>query len=674
MGCSSAVPKNVPKNIASTYPSTKTPDFLPSPILNESDPSQVISYDLSLLLKGIDEIPVNCNLHPISCVSMFSSPLMIDPIFEILDEKIFSSWIGFSRYERGRVICIGSISLLMHCTPDNNNMVFFLEKLLRWIGGPLPVNRMLCMLNVEKTYHEMLTNNMQGLGFGIDIRETITDPMIYTIIMIPSTFNDADMLLPFVTNGGGIICYPVENDKEFRVNSLLNTLGLGFLNSATEFLSINPKTTTSLNDLSKGSFVSHIASFEKLIQLPSVPKEYVENYISLIEKEILLVSSLQHGLLLDLAESSMSYLNRTNSLEYGNICPSFCDKMVARLISKCIKLVHPAMFGGIDISHFFSGSTMNAEFDQVDISIYFNGSKWIDTGVWIPSGLVVSLLIDKTLPPCSIQIGAHVYNAFNNSGPWKRWPSIDVQYPVTDRLMEISSPFGGMLFIIPNDSSIEKPKPFKISISDASSYPIVRSDGGDSFEEGEDYGIPWGQIICKQISFIVPSNLIYNNEQNRLFCNKIDRMMKKMVDLIGLSNKEMIRVVYDEEFPHDFSVDYPITIDVSEYKDVLYSDTINQSIVHLIMSISFYVLSRLSLNKDFHRTVSLLLTDILLYEVYNTHLNESHISFSIPQAFFKLQNYLINNTRLLFEKIDQFMKNNTVNDIGLAEKLLLQLS
>ena len=625
-----------PKIKQNQYPNSFIPDFLPNPILSESEPINILKYDLKLLTDKILEIPFPNEFLCISCLSLFSiSILSIEFFFNSL-KKINLSTFSISRFERGRLVCIGNIETLLLCTPNNFNGSYFIEKFLRWCGGPTPITRMICLYKINKEYSSILINNFEGLGFGIIETDFIEDIFLYTIIIIQSNYNDKDIFFDFINNGGCIICLGIIN-KPILINNYISKYGLSFLKIPlnNNFKKLNHINNYNIQILS--SFNQHLIDFQNNFNDIIEDLDFFKLFSLILLNEIK-NSSIEHNFT-ELFYTCLDYLEKNNSFQQNLYFINENQQILAEILHLIYCHSKPDSELLHNLSEKFLGISLNIDFDELEFIITLNGNQWEDTGIWIqPSNLII-LQCEKYIPEGEFLIGCHNYIPFEKKGPWKRFPFITSKFKMFDKFKEFSSPFGGILIYIPsNNEIINNKKSFKLNISEGAYYPFYKIEKNDQFELKKDNKFPWGQINTKYFHFYLPKKSFPNiNLLN--FCNNIDQLLIDLNNLLGLSINNPFKIVFDIEFPNNLIINYPIYLNI-DFISLIFNFFIKK-IFYLFLNIIFNILNNFKNFNDFYLSLTIYITFYFFNQKFsNLNLNEL-LPFNIPNNYEKISNYFL---------------------------------
>ncbi|EAX85034.1 hypothetical protein TVAG_065490 [Trichomonas vaginalis G3] len=593
---------------------TNAPDALIAPDLTEADPTQTLTMDLRILLKPIEIIPHQSRMKAIYNFSLFSSPVLPSriKIKNLEDFKINYSQIAISRFGLGRVICFGHISTLTSCIPSIRKNALFMEKMLRWIGGPRPITRMLCLYNVDPQYHIMLRKNMEGLGFGIDIKDQINVYTENTIILVQTNKAPDPGLIEFVNLGGGLIVVGVD-DPKITINDTLAKLGLCYLQYPHEFYDDESLADIVPNkkfeDLQDANLDVHIKALKTMYQQKPDAIDSIQTMATIVGEEIERASIINTNYAYDVCETFGPILHsmiQQGGWKYGD---NQISATLTKLIVKAASVLPLSYFATYDFSGRFVGSSMNSDCQQVTVSLSFPDPGWYSTGLWIQPQYLSQVQFDQRVPNCQIIIGCHTFNAIDNEPPWKRFPIVSLRRQITDRFHEIATPYGGMVYFAPGESEIiEKNKSIHVTLSDAVKYPMMILGKPDSWKNTYTEDIPWGEIVTKTIIIAARTDQINMISDQEGQLSYIDSLIAPMVEVSGYTMSKKFRLVFDIEYPHTFMNSYPITIDINLHKKLLHSRELSQEIFEILAAIAYNTIDSTGLDKDLHNSIAYFLS------------------------------------------------------------------
>lgn len=598
------------------------PDSLIQPDLTEADPTQTLTIDLRILLKPIEIIPHPSPMRAIYNFALFSTSVLTSRIkIENLENiEIKYSQIAISRYVNGRVICLGHMSILTSCLPSIPTKSLYVEKMLRWIGGPRPITRMLCLYKVDEKYREQLKTNLEGLGFGIDFSDSIERYTDNTIILVQSNMEPDPGLIDFVAAGGGLIVCGVD-DSEPKINPTISQLGLCFLEYPHAFFDDESvediKPLKNFEDLQDANLDEHIRVLKQLHQQSPDNIEGIKALATIIAEEVKYAATINTHYAIDICDSFGSIVQSYIQKDDGKYGISEISKILIKLICNCAQLVPLNFFSQFDFSNRFLGASMNSDCQQVTISLSFQDKGWYSTGLWIQPGYLSQVQFDTRVPNCELIIGCHVFNGLNNEPPWNRFPLQCVRKQVTDRFMEIASPYGGMVFFNPSQQEIiEKNRSIHVTFSDAVKYPTCILGKPDSWKNTYTEEVPWGEVITKTIIIsarVQHINMMENMESQMQY---IDSLINNIVENSGYTASRKFRLIFDAEFPQKMTNDYPITVDIQNAKCLLHVKEFSQELFEILARIAYTTIECEGLDKKLHTTIAYMLSFFAMVREY----------------------------------------------------------
>lgn len=597
------------------------PESLISPDLTEADPYLTMKSDLKVLLWPLKAIPHKTRMRAIYNYSHFSTPVVTSQIKLPNAEEITIKYsqIAISRFGKGRVLCIGHISVLISCTPDREDYVIFLEKVLRWSGGPKPTTRMLCMLNVDEVYHDTLKNNMEGLGYGIYFEERLENYSNNSIILIQSNYEYDERIIEFVNSGGGLIVVGVD-DTTLKINKILSKFGLNFLEVPHEFVDDNSKDDIipqkEIKQLQDAGLDTHIRVFQQLYQEKLDALDAIDLLSKIIIQEIHSSRAITISYARDILEifgPILKDIQQKSGKIYGN---SRISIILTNLVVQCLVLMPINIFQNYDFSSRFVGRSMSPDCEKISVNLVFNDSGWFQTGAWLQPGYKCQIIFETRVPACEVIVGCHTFNAINNSPPWKRFPLISFRKRVSDRIFDVSTPYGGMIFIKP--LSLEKidTKPVKVSLSDVVHYPIVSVGKTESAKNIIVKEIPWGEYVTKNCVFCCRTEHIIQIDNCDAQMAFIDGLIGNVINYSGYTDKRKFRIVFDIEFPQRFTNDYPITLDLNLVKILLHSRVCSQELFDTIARVSYLAVADVGFDDKLHLTVAYFVTFCAFFQTF----------------------------------------------------------
>ena len=138
--------------------------------------------------------------------------------------------------------------------------------------------------------------------------------------------------------------------------------------------------------------------------------------------------------------------------------------------------------------------------------------RWHNTGLYAAAGEPVT----AELPPGAeklklrLRIGATTCDNARHDH-WERAPKVDMEYPLTNASITVSSPFGGLLYIVVPDRTDAAGTRVKVTLRNACRAPWYKAgrDTPDTWKkEIRAYPAPWAEIESAKLILTVPSEQI----------------------------------------------------------------------------------------------------------------------------------------------------------------------
>uniref|UniRef100_A0A6J0V0M5 TRPM8 channel-associated factor homolog isoform X1 n=2 Tax=Pogona vitticeps TaxID=103695 RepID=A0A6J0V0M5_9SAUR len=174
-------------------------------------------------------------------------------------------------------------------------------------------------------------------------------------------------------------------------------------------------------------------------------------------------------------------------------------------------------------------------------TIWINGTNdgeeaWRSTRMYVPPGKTVTLIFPSkaTGAKFQVQIGCHSDN-LSNAEKLERPPVVVRRFPVTSQRMEVSSLWGGLLYIIvPKKSSVGT---ISVTVEGAAMAPYFKhgetrvSDWQNTIRH---YPAPWAELETANIILTVPSDEARKMDDPETLLSTWARMMKAVAELASI--------------------------------------------------------------------------------------------------------------------------------------------
>lgn len=546
-----------------------------------------LQEDLAILYQDLQGIPVYSG-GGVAATGTESFPV-------VAPEAI--SAVAAAHYGKGRVVVAGSGQYLDLSQPHENEKGIFARNILLWLTDECNSNNGVGK-DYTNRYEEALQSKDKKIrlvttvpGFSVNPSLPIEvtkvdswaaanlDPQNETVAIIDGSMAEEDIpsLNQYIKNGGTAVVIenggslvgitrdtPLERrllvgnyrgarlSEHFAVQKFLNQVGLSLLNSGVSAYS-TPTTMTE-----KDAYNQH------LLNRLHEAKELENGSITLDDIEIgdadaddnrkqKLLSDVVIEALESLSSESDLYSWATQESEalepasfpmkrqespYKSALYNFQFSHFT-LDEGNAKSIYADDFPGVvsEDAKVVNGKEIEVDFDFPD-TMYTRAlpsKNWISTGLYATPGEVVEVEVPEGTENLTVQIGSHD-DDLRGLGEWKRVPLVVHHKKLDPGINRVSSPYGGMIYLIPM-----KPKEdtqVKVKISGAVQAPYYEL-GKTTKEEWDQMrkapSTPFAELKSDRINLVVPSKVIKELANPEELMNTWDSIVLHYDELAGLS-------------------------------------------------------------------------------------------------------------------------------------------
>ena len=552
------------------------PVFVPVP--------DFLSQNFASILSGISRVPLADGFcRPVVCVSCNVSPLVSSELRLSNGDatNVELPVAAFGVFGQGRVVCLAGISILAKCTSGNTEANAFLENITRYCSEMRAIYRVV-ILGVPERHANQIKENLKVFEFAAEITEAKDDLSKCGCVICTNKCRAGYMLEQFLKDGGGIIVgfddgdQPQDQEFDPILQGLLLDIGFGFPQCS---LTLGDKSTDryrsdrTFEQMSRLSF-QNLA--EKLLALMEVidEKDMLE-YDSLVTTLRYYIISLKRGeneILKELFIKSWELLDKTEAIGENSVCPQLIHGITYVLISELLAKVPAKYFEGMDRSLPFPGQIgFDVEIADFKTSADFHCESWVSTGLYLPPGVVATATLQNIVPNISIQIGSHTRCILSKLGPWRRWAIVTTTFDFDQETIEISSPFGGIIYIVCNNVDSELDIQLSVTFQQVTRHPSYIVHTSDDFQM---FDVPFGEIETQFVIFTLPSKYLAEYQDILgSFCEFIDSIISKVLTFTSDQSTRLFRVVFDVELLEDIISTYPIFLSIDLIRGIIGSNS-----------------------------------------------------------------------------------------------------
>ena len=551
------------------------------------------------IMRGVTKIPKPDEIDFVVCLSEKSLPVAILPLqFENGENSsIALPVIAIASYNEGRVVAAGSIEMFLECKQENAEYLAFLENILHFAAGMRPPSPIVYMLDMDQGDASIIHKNMNGLGFVVEHGSSVDELQKYAVVITSLNSDHGEVLLNYVRKGGGLICCS-ENDGNYRMNKWISRSGVAFPKAHITSHTTQKSSIRTLKpyELERSTFPFLVHTYRDILSNENPDLNDLINVISYLRYHILSIDHNENPYLTEIIDISFDYLRRTNYEQPEGIFYSKTQEIIAVLLSDAICQGSPDNFKDLILpDHFTSKMSQPSLLDEIEIRITMQVPSWHSTGLYLAPGVIATVICGNFEDDISIQIGCHSESLLESPGPWKRWPVVVISYKMETTDFEISSPYGGLIYIV--NEKFDKPKTIQMKFRNVCYYPFYTDK--DRWESSKNSETPWAEIQSKYITFSLPSEFVRNKTDLDIFTSTIDGMIKEIVYFTGYHSKRRFRAVFDSDQPKTGSTSsYPIMLNCSAVEPIFNITQPSSDLFSLIMMLSIVSLPENALDPN----------------------------------------------------------------------------
>jgi len=209
------------------------------------------------------------------------------------------------------------------------------------------------------------------------------------------------------------------------------------------------------------------------------------------------------------------------------------------------------------VDHFPGDFKEPPQFESgVVCTVESSARQWFCTGYYVAAGITIQVNIvdSQGAKGWSARIGCHS-DDLRNCNEYRRWNCISITKPLVQQSTDLSSAFGGLLFL---ESPEANSSVITVSISRVVLAPCYNTADANRaqtwpFQQANAQGL-WADIAGKYIIFNVPSTSIrkINSEELDRALNHWDNVVLAHHRLVGTKPTRRERIVCDEQPSHGY--------------------------------------------------------------------------------------------------------------------------
>jgi hypothetical protein len=510
---------------------------------------------------------------PVVCFNDQSIPLVTNTLFSSSGEATAASLasVALGMSGNGKLVFIGAIELLVRCSGQTPEYSAFLEGICCLLAKPdLAASRGL-ILGCPTQTAEAIQKNLRLFDFVSDISRQLVDLSHYDLVVTVVDCTAIRELRGLLDRGGGVIVcgngLPVSRSAPIR--DLLTDFGMG-LPSCSLYLGDPTKDFTKVKHDRSGLCFNRLAAHfhEALTGDDRIELSIIDPLVTTLRYHITTLPRSFDGRLEVIAADCWAYLDRTGAPSDGGVCPEVSQLIVAVLLADIMPRMPPAMHEGVHRDVPFPGPS-NLVIGSFAIEAEFESDGWFSTGLYLPAGVMATATIDGPRRECAIQIGSHPDCVMTKLPPWRRYPCVVTRFVFDQATIEVSSPFGGIIYVVLDDFEIDSVQILNVRFQNVGRYPMYSIDDFSLWTHTRDFAAPWAEIESKLAIFTMPTSFLVNLQELNDAIGRVDDMIRFLLDFLSDDTVRRFRIIFDVVVNDGtLSQGYPIVLPVEALDDI----------------------------------------------------------------------------------------------------------
>ena len=597
MGCGTSAPVNYNKQryARNQFDFYDEEEVVQQPV--EIPLSDILKIDVQKIIQGISQIKAPTQLNPVVCLGAHAFPLYLSRfIYDTQhEENLLLPVICFSHLKKCKFAYFGSINFLSHSLLTSTETSAFIENSITW-GADYKVSTIKIFLyDLPKHMVQSVQSDIQGFGYIIDQGNTLPKGN-FDIIMTTSQCGNQEQLMEIAQKGTAVFIFFDPPYKKMKIDEIS---GLSF--PPCSLLSID--TTIKNPDwsvLDSYTLANIKNAFFDLLSDENATESKLDAVISKLRYYIDEIRSVESDDIIQIYEKSLAYLEKTDYRRNDMICYTVEQCMVSIVLMEIIQKIPPKLMTPIPSIDLFPGEFSIEHKVKEAVRVPLKVGYWISTCLWLPAGSVGTITSSVEI---AVQVGSHAFCTLMKPGPWKRWPTVITTYVVAkDTPTEIGTPFGGPVYLISDKNCMAN-----IEFSGFSRYPFYSYDNPDEWSKTKDIKIDWGEIRSKHCDINLLVKSMPDSEKLPQFCEFIDKIIKLIKQVEGISDALRSRIVFDIDLPSDepFAYDGVVYVPHENVQEYLDTSKPEKGLYKLMQCIAQSFIAEIFLDEEIELTVSI---------------------------------------------------------------------
>lgn len=566
-------------------------------VVVSNDPCLTDFQRITAELRSIAKI---AGTNPLVCLSDSSFPLVVSRLF-LEDDKptaVSLPVVAGARFGQGKLIVFGNASILLEENRGTGDTEMFLMSACQWAADNESESTSFLLFDFPEQYLEETKLFISEFNMTVEVNDSLENVQQYRAVVATSTSRLDDRIIEYVRNGGSLICLynPVGDSSGcfFDVNSVLVPMGIGFTCccfSTGDSKSFRVEVPRRYQEVSHLTFKGACERYIEALKRDNLKENELDGMVTALKFYLMVWSDAQSEELVPLADATWEFLNRTGYKSEKGICPEMEHVIALILAGQLLYKLPKTYVAGLARrlgSNEFPGANGEVELGVHKVVLNIESFAWFSTGLWLPANSIGKVKCRVPMPYLHIQIGAHHESLLSKPGPYKRWPVAVMSYPIMESVIEIVSPFGGMVYLVGGQLPEDAPPQVELEISGVCKYPCMVMGNPEVWKRTKDIDVPWCELSAPTFILTVPTAVVREHESDmENFFRIFDTLISETVKFTSCVLCRPYRVVFDVEVVNDgMSFGYPLVLPIDDLPHILSSDQPTAQLFELLTVIT----------------------------------------------------------------------------------------
>lgn len=597
--------------------------------INKIDDNELhnsLETSIQFLLRRVNSIRCPSGMVPTVSISKSSTPILISKISLSSDKESSSVQLPIVSCTSpliARIICFSHYKMPSRVNFRIDETNVFFHNCFTWLFSNFSEPTSILFIDFPEDSHKEIENCLKSINFATEFGEydSNLDFEKYHCIAITSKFNlnkdqsEFQKLNEFVKKGNGLaIFYDFTLSLiDVPINSFLIQYGLSYtycqlsddLSPPVIVLAQNSKILS--QTINFDSYCETLKTF--LSNTRSINDLELDNIVTFLRYHIMVCQKEQMIKVIEIMKICYDFLIKTNYILDGTICPLKSQSIIAILLIDIINKIPVEEIKVSPDASIFPSVCKNCKLSNHTVTLRLHRESIISTGLWCQPGNLATIECHNPPNDVQIQIGSHSLSLAAKPGPWKRWPSVYMNFPLKDGTTKVATPYGGIVYLVVGNLSTN-PINIDIHFNNFARYTIVAYGKPEVFESTKDSEVPWCEIMLNSVVFTVPRDSIQKVQNFNESFDFIEKHIQKVAEIASYKIIRPYRIVFDKDITEKLYVaGYPIFLDVNDFDDIFINhQSVAPGFFKMLMAVSIVSLKENCFDSDTEQAIAAYIT------------------------------------------------------------------